>query len=266
MIRAISCVILCASLSGCALDPVSLILAANSSMYTPPVADPMGGMTPENTGATPSAYRQFDCQELSAKLELHQDVMGKIHPSDTVGRTSLQWDIDAITTVMHEKKCFSSSSVATPPKKVTGTAPEVQKNIPKTPSEKTISEAAQPKETSDPYCFGLLQPVEGQSPPTFMTIPASTPAADVSYDVMAGRYRQLIALAHQVQPGVWHKDMSGPNCDVEAGLCTGDALRYIFGPSHMAMLFCESTKEESMKGFERLKASLTSPHVIEWSP
>ena len=276
MIRSISSIIFCTTLSGCALDPVSTVLLgteafvavgqmSSAAMYTQPVVDPMGGLTPEKTGAVPSSYRKFDCQELSAKLKLHQDVMGKIHPSDTVGRTSLQWDIDAIATVMNEKQCSSSNSVATSTKKVTGTATQGKKNTTKTTSETIVSEAVQPKDNADPHCFALFQPVYGESPRALLAAPAPTPDAHVSYDVMARRFQQFIALAHQVQPGVWHKDIAGPDCNVGEGLCTGTAYRHIFGPSHLAMLFCESSKEASVKSFESLKASLTSPHVVEWS-
>ena len=276
MIRSISSIIFCTTLSGCALDPVSTVLLgteafvavgqmSSASMYTSTPVDPMGGLTPEKTGAVPSSYRKFDCQELSTKLELHQNIMNGIHPSDTVGKTALQWDIDAITTVMHEKQCSSSNSVATSTKKVTGTTPEGKKNTTKTPSETIVSEAVQPKDNADPHCFALFQPVYAESPRALLAAPAPTPDAHVSYDVMARRFQQFIALAHQVQPGVWHKDIAGPDCNVGEGLCTGTAYRHIFGPSHLAMLFCESSKEASVKSFESLKASLTSPHVVEWS-
>jgi hypothetical protein len=266
MIRAISSIIFCAALGGCALDPVSLYLEAQAAMYTPPAVDPLEGITPERIGATPSAYRKFDCQELFSRLGVEKRLMSSISASDSAGRTMQSWHIDAVTTVMHEKQCYSPEFVANPPATVVGAKPGDQKNTTKTPSETIVSEAVQPKDKADPHCFAIFQPVEGESPRALMAAPASTPDANVSYDVVARRYQQFIALAHQAQPGVWHKDIAGPDCNAGEGLlfCTGTAYRHIFGPSHMAMIFCGSSKEESIKGFERLKATLTSPHIVEW--
>lgn len=95
-------------LSGCILDPVSLIAdpimyAASSAYDDEPVTRPM---TAEELGIGPEQYRQLDCTGLSNSRDAFQSIQAD-------GNLYAPMYIDAINQVMTEKSCPGANAVAT---------------------------------------------------------------------------------------------------------------------------------------------------------
>lgn len=98
-----------ALLGGCLLDPVGII--AEPIMYavaqnaTP--VDPMAGITAEDLGATPQAYRSYNCEMLA---NLHQSFEKQKLAADDP--RMWQMHLDAISQVGTEKSCPALTSAS----------------------------------------------------------------------------------------------------------------------------------------------------------
>lgn len=255
-------VLLGIALTGCALDPVNLVLQANSALYTPPPPDPFGGLTRESTGATPGHYRKLGCIELATELENQTKVLSLISASDSTGRTMQHWHIDAIETVQKEKQCSFSTNKKAPEKTSENLNSIKTENSIETNSNNT-SAALVSKSQLIPYCYGSMWTLKGNSPRPLITPPVPSPNVDTDPAVMTNILERFISHVHNVQPGVWGKDMKVVQCQF-GGLC-GASTRPS-GRMDTAMLLCEQSKERATQTFENLKEHLSSPQVIGWNP